>query len=218
VVVWAIIGPEKPQLTCDLALLLPHWRMTGGSTAARLKSLAIPAALVVAVILVIALGIQVRALRGEVAAERRRSVLTSAGQVVPPVWARTLGGDSVLLGEGPEGSRQVLFVFNTTCAICLETLPAWKRIQQALESVPGLSLLGWSQDPDSLTRAYVAGRSLAFPTIVTGVSSKYLRLYRVQGVPSSLVIDSDGNVLYGRPGALTRGAEDSLMTIARARH
>jgi hypothetical protein len=155
---------------------------------------------------------QVRALRGEVAAERRRSVLTSAGQVVPPVWARTLSGDSVLLGEGPEGTRQVLFVFNTTCAICLATLPAWKRVQDKLASVPGVSLVGWSQDAESLTREYLSEHGVTFPTVV-GVGHKYLTLYRVRGVPSTLVIDETGNVLYGRAGRLSPAAEDSIVTI-----
>ena len=51
---------------------------------------------------------------------------------------------------------------------------------------------------------------------MAGVPRKYLRLYRMQGVPSTLVVDADGNVLYGRPGVLTPLAEDSVVMFARA--
>jgi hypothetical protein len=174
-----------------------------------------PLALTAAVALVVVLSLQTRSLRDDVARERRRGVLTSAGQVVPPVWAGTIAGDSTLLGGGQPGTGQVLFVFNVSCAICLQTLPAWRRILTALSSEPGLSLIGWSHDPDSITRAYVTRHALSFPSVVVGVSRKYIRLYHVQAVPSTLVLDAAGNVLFGRPGALTRMAEDSLIAIAR---
>jgi hypothetical protein len=187
--------------------------MTGNPVLQRVRALVVPAALVAACVLVILLGMEVRSLRRDLRAERRRSLLPAAGQVVPPVWGRTILGDSLLLGEGAPGSRQVLFVFNTTCPICVETLPGWGSVAQRLASVSHVSVVGWSQDPDSATAAYLAAHGLGIRT-VTEVPQKYLRLYHALGVPTTLVLDEDGNVLYGRPGILTAVAEDSVVQVA----
>jgi hypothetical protein len=188
--------------------------MTGKPLASWLRVLVLQAGLIAACVLVILLEMNVRSLREELRAERARSLLPAAGQVVPPVWAHTLSGDSLRLGEGPPGSRQVLFVFNTTCPICVEALPGWGSVAQRLASASHVSVLGWSQDSDTATAAYLAAHGLAL-RVVTGVPQTYLRLYRALGVPTTLVLDEIGNVLYGRPGILTAAAEDSIVWAAR---
>jgi hypothetical protein len=61
--------------------------------------------------------VQVRAARAELQAENRKAIIPATGQVVPAVRARTLAGDSVLLGEGAAGTPQVLFIVNTRCEL-----------------------------------------------------------------------------------------------------
>jgi len=187
--------------------------MARGLVLPQSRALVLPATLLAACMLVVVLGMQVRSLRDDLTVQRQRAVLPAAGQVVPPVRARTLAGDSILLGEGTPGSRQVLFVFNTTCPMCVETLPNWTRIAARLAAAPQVSVVAWSQDPDSATAAYLATHGLSLRTVV-GVPKKYLALYRVLGVPATLVVDEDGDVLYGRPGTLTTAAEDSVVRAA----
>jgi len=125
--------------------------MTGDPIPVRLRTLALPGALLAAAALVVVLGIQVRAARAELQAEKRKAILPATGQVVPAVRARTLDGDSVLLGEGEPGTSQVLFIFNTRCGICVATLPSWERVHARLGGAAAATVLGWSQDADSLT-------------------------------------------------------------------
>jgi len=131
------------------------------------------------------------------------------------VRGRTLGGDSVLLGEGAPGTHQVLFIFNTRCGICVGTLPAWTRVYARLTGETGVAVLGWSQDADSLTQRYVEQHQLGFPVVV-GLALKYLKLYHGWAVPATLVVDHEGTVVYGRPGILSAAAEDSVVGAALA--
>ena len=169
--------------------------------------------LLAAVALVVVLSLQVRALRAELVEARRRALFPRAGEIVPPFDAVTLDGTAVRVGEGPDGARQLLLAFNTTCPICLETLPAWRRLDSLVGDAPGLTVLGWSQHPDSLTRPYVQDHGLRFPVTLPDV--RWLRPYKVEGVPNTLVIGHDGRVLYARSGALTRTAVDSAVAAAR---
>jgi hypothetical protein len=188
--------------------------MTGNPLPVRLRGLVLPGALLAAAALVVVLGIELRAARAELQAEKRKAMFPDSGQVVPAVHARTLNGDSVLLGEGAPGTRQVLFIFNTTCSICVSALPGWERVSGALAGDAAVSVLAWSQDVDSLTQAYVERHRLPF-RVVVGLPVKYLALYRGLGVPTTLVLDADGMVIYGRSGVLSRGAEDSAVMYAR---
>jgi peroxiredoxin len=190
------------------------WTMNGAGWLERVRRLVAPGAMVMAAGLVVVLGLQVRALRRQVLVERRKPLLPAAGQVVPPVRTTTLAGDSVLLGEGAPGTRQVLFVFNTSCGVCVKTLPAWQRVAAQLAGDSAVALVGWSQDPDSLTVPSVAAHGLPFP-VVAGLPYKYLKLYHAWGVPATLVVDAEGSVLYGRPGILTAVAGDSVVAAAR---
>jgi len=189
--------------------------MIGEPLPVRLRRLLLPGALLVAAALAVVLGIQVRAARGELQAEKRKAILPQAGQVVPAVRGRTLDGDSVLLGEGAPGTHQVLLIFNTRCGVCVATLPSWQRVHSRLEGRAGVSVLGWSQDADSLTQEYVQQHQLAFPVVV-GLPLRYLKLYHGWAVPATLVVDYEGTVLYGRPGILSAAAEDSVVSAALA--
>lgn len=88
--------------------------MTDGPLPVRLRALVLPGALLAAAALVVVLGVQVRAARAELQAEKRKTILPATGQVVPAIRGRILDGDSVLLGEGSPGTHQVFFIFNTS--------------------------------------------------------------------------------------------------------
>jgi hypothetical protein len=170
-------------------------------------------ALVVAVALVVVLARQVRSLRVGLAESQRRYLFPRAGDVVPPFDATSLDGATVRVGEGPPGSRQLLIVFNTTCPICLETADEWRRLDSLVRGVPHLTVLGWSQHVDSLTRPYVEQQGFEFRVIVPDL--RWLRPYKLEGVPNTLVVGDDGRVLYARSGALTAAALDSAAVVAR---
>ncbi|HEX9632041.1 MAG TPA: TlpA disulfide reductase family protein [Gemmatimonadales bacterium] len=173
------------------------------------RRFALPLALAVAAVLVVALARQNRALLIEARHLRGQQRLPHAGDVVPPVRARGLDGDTVLLGGGPT-TAQALFVFTTTCPYCAETLPAWKRIAARLENSPTVVSYGVSLDPDSVTAAYASLHQLPFP-VVRFPTARAAAWYRAIGAPLTLLVDSTGEVLYARAGVLSPGAVDSLF-------
>lgn len=128
--------------------------------------------------------------------------------------ARTLLGDMVTVGRSDEKLTQVLVVFNTTCQFCMQTLPLWQSVYDSLES-QGVSFLGLSHDPDSLTRAYALTHELRFP-VVTFPELKLISLYRASRVPLTMVLDDRGVVLYEHVGVLTNSSLDSLHAVVRA--
>lgn len=188
--------------------------MNERSRRTRLRRLILPATLLAASGLVVVLGWQVRSLRFELRTARLREVLPHAGLVVPPLHATTMSGDPVLLGEGPSGMRQVLLVFNTACSICIETLPAWIELVQQLSSVPQVQIIGWSQDPDSVTGEYVRLHRLPF-AVVAGSPRKYFTMYHAEAVPLTVVVAGTGRVLYVASGLLDSWEADSVVAAAR---
>jgi peroxiredoxin len=157
-------------------------------------------------------------LREELRTLRRRGERPYPGLVVPTFGAVSLAGDSVTIGEGAPGVRQVLFIFNTTCGFCRETLPYWSSIAAELrtEEPREVGAYGISVDSEAETRRYVREEGLSFP-VVRFPEAKLVRLYRAEGVPRTLVLDHEGGVLYARAGSFgSQGVVDSIIAAARA--
>jgi peroxiredoxin len=175
------------------------------------------AALAAACLLVLLLGFQNRALRRDVRHLRFRDGILHEGLVVPAFRAATLAGDSVMIGGSESGGRQVLFVFNTTCPYCLRSLPGWRTIAARLASAdrPRITVVGVTLDSLEPTRRYVAAHQLGFP-VVRFPNARTAGIYRATGVPITVVLDHEGNVLYGHGGPVVPGpVMDSVLSGAR---
>ena len=160
------------------------------------------------------LAIQKRQLRGE-AEELRRTVrrqvdFPHVGMVVPAFYGATLEGDWVRIGVAAPGTRQVLFMLDARCGNCLVTLPAWSRMAEAVgrEDV-SVEVYGLSLDPAPETRAYVEEHGLRFPVVLFD-DERYRELYRVRGIPITLVVDDIGAVEYVRLGSIFGEWADSV--------
>jgi peroxiredoxin len=176
-----------------------------------------PAALVAALVLVAVLASKNQSLQREVRRLRVQDKTPHAGVVVPAFRAATLNGDSVTVGEMSDGGRQVLFYFTSTCPYCIQTLPAWKTIASEVRTRDRdvAAVFGISLDSMDATTRYAAVHALPFP-VLRFPDAKTAALYRAVGVPITVVLDHDGNVLYGRAGALTeRAAIDSVLAAVR---
>ena len=170
------------------------------------------------------LAIQKRQLRVEAEALRqtvRREVdFPHVGMVVPAFDGVTLEGDGVRIGVAAPGTRQVLFMLDTRCGNCLVTLPAWNRMAEAVgRDVASVEVYGLSLDPAPETRAYAEEHRLRFP-VVLFEDERYRELYRVRGVPITLVVDEIGAVEYVRLGSIlgewADPVVDSVVTAAVA--
>src|SRR5690606_26990496 len=104
---------------------------------------------------------------------------------------------------------QVLFVFNTRCPYCRRSIPEWNRLAGLAAARPDLHVYGISLDPDSATRAYVRDHAVAFP-VTRFPEPKLVELYRVTGVPLTLVLDAEGRVLEAFRGLVGPAVADSI--------
>lgn len=176
--------------------------------------LAVWLALIAASALVVVLANQNRLLRKQIMRLKVQDQTLHAGLVVPPFHAVTLAGDSITIGQAPTGSRQVLFVFTTTCGFCLQAIPAWSAIARRASALrsPRTAVYGISLDPESATTAYASAHSLRYP-VLRFPDEKTAALYRARAVPVTAALDGDGNVLYGRAGVPSAGAVDTLFSV-----
>lgn len=181
----------------------------------RLARWLVPAALVAALALVVVLARQNQALAAQNTKLRKQATQPVAGLALPTFRTATLAGDSVTVGERADGGRQVLFVFTTTCPYCRASIPAWKRIAAAADSMAAplpASAFGVVLDTsDDAARRYIAEHALPY-RVVKFPSRKVGAMYRVRSVPATLVLDAEGRVLYSKIGVLTDPAVvDSVL-------
>ncbi len=183
-----------------------------------LRRILFPAVLGVACLLVLVLSIQLQQLRDRLDRVVRRATRPHAGMYVPTVRVAQLDGDSVTVGEAGPRERQLLLVFTTTCPYCRTSLPAWKQLAttaQATADSGRVLVYGVSLDSAEATRIYRDAHALPFPTV--RFTSKLPDLYRFWSVPTIVLLDETGRILYARQGVLTSGpAIDSVLAALHA--
>lgn len=173
-------------------------------------------ALVAALVLVIVLARQNADLVRRVALLERRAFEPYPGLQVPTVTATTLDGTALTLGEREDGARQLLLVFTTTCPYCKASLPSWRQIAAAADTLtqPRPLVAGIVLDSGDAA-AYGRAHSLQFP-IARFPSRKVQSMYRVRSVPAVVLLDGAGQVIYARTGVLeSRVAVDSVLAALR---
>lgn len=158
------------------------------------------AALALATALVAALAWQVMRLREDQRWLADRVSQPYVGMFVPQVAATALDGRTVSLGQ-PQGRRQVLFFFTTTCPHCRASLPQLKLAARALRERGDVELIGVAFASPAQAAAYAREHALDFP-LVARDDRRIAALFRARRVPSLLVIDGDGLVRYRHVGAL----------------
>ena len=174
-------------------------------------------ALTAAAALVVVLSLKVRDLNDRYSKLREFAYRPHAGMFVPTFQTSTLEGAPVTVGESPGAGRQVLFVFTTTCPYCQSTLPAWREIDAALDTVRSVpvAVYGISLDSVPVTRGYAARNRLPFP-VVRFPQDKLASIYRAGTVPLTVVLDEEGRVIHSRLGELKgRPAIDSVLAMVR---
>jgi peroxiredoxin len=163
-------------------------------------------------LMVVVLTLRVRDLTDEVRHLRFERNLPQVGDVVPALRAPLLGGDSVDLARSALGRRQVWFVFNTTCPICGASLPEWNAAFDQLRPDSTVVILGVSLDSATATRAYAETNAVPFPVAILN-DGRDPAMYRIPGVPLTMVFDAMGRIRLVRPGRFTGAGRDSLVSF-----
>lgn len=181
-------------------------------------------ALAAAAVLVVVLGQQKRDLITQVEETqlqlRRATTEPSRGMYMPAFQAQPVeGGAPATIGELPSEGRQVLLMYTTTCPFCLSSIPAWKQITTAVDTMTSIRATVWGVSLDSVdaTRQYISKHALPYST-VRFPSDKVAAMYRAGTVPVTLVLDESGRTIYSRTGELKEKiAIDSVISAIRWR-
>lgn len=180
-------------------------------------------ALAAAAVLVVVLGQQKRALITQVEETqlqlRKATTEPVRGMYMPAFQAPTVEGGSATIGELPAEGRQVLLMYTTTCQFCLSSIPAWKQVTAAVDTMTRMraTVYGVSLDSVNVTRQYVAKHGLPYET-VRFPSDRVAAMYRAGTVPVTLVLDEQGRTMYSRTGELKdKAAIDSVIAAIQWR-
>lgn len=180
-------------------------------------------ALAAAALLVVVLGQQKRNLIEKVEttelALRRAATEPMRGMYMPAFQAQTLEGGAATIGELPAEGRQVLLMYTTSCPYCLSSIPAWKQLTSAVDTMKSIraEVYGVSLDSVDLTRQYITRHGLPYPTL-RFPNEKVAAMYRSGTVPVTLVLDENGRTIYSRTGELKEKiAIDSVIAAIQWR-
>lgn len=136
----------------------------------------------------------------EIASDGSASV-GRVGEPAPAFTARTLDGSTASLEEF-RGRVVVVNFWATWCGPCRVEMPEFERYQAQMGGQ--VAILGVNlQEPPSLIEPFVRQYGLTFP-ILLDESGTIASLYRVTGLPMSVILDRSGIVRERVIGAMTQ--------------
>ncbi|MBU2886299.1 TlpA family protein disulfide reductase [Gilvimarinus agarilyticus] len=136
----------------------------------------------------------------------------AANDVAPDFTLKSNGGENLRLEE-QRGNVVMLNFWATWCAPCRKEMPVLEQIHQRY-SAAGFVLWGVNVEQDSAAAAAMAkDLGVSFP-IVFDPESKASQAYGIDAMPTTILIDRDGNIRYKHRG-LPKGYEEKYRTQVR---
>ena len=100
------------------------------------------------------------------------------------------------------------------CGPCRKEMPILEQLNRQYRN-KGVTLLGVNVEPDSAAATdWLKATPVSFP-ILFDVDSKVSKLYQVEGMPNTVILDRKGNVRYIHRG-YQPGAENEYLDQIRA--
>jgi len=131
---------------------------------------------------------------------------TSVGSPAPDFTLRVLDGPNLRLQE-QRGKVVLVNFWATWCGPCRKEMPHLNRIADKYRA-SGLVMLGINVDDDVRNAAELASKlGVKFPVLLD-TDKKVSKLYDLNSMPSTLVIDRNGRVRY-----LHRGYQDGYEDL-----
>jgi thiol-disulfide isomerase/thioredoxin len=136
------------------------------------------------------------------------------GRYAPPFSLETLDGDRISLAD-LHGKITLLDFWATWCAPCVASVPSLKKIAAQMAEEP-FSLISVSGDRNGAqVRDFVASHGVTWPQCWDGNGSVQGQ-FRVRGLPTFLLLDSDGRILFSKTGWGSRAEGELLSEIRKA--
>ena len=129
------------------------------------------------------------------------NVSLAASEVAPDFTLKNMAGEDVKLTELLEDGPVVMDFWATWCKPCIKGFPQLQEIFDSYRSC-GLKVLAVSIDgPKSTSRvgSFIKSKGYSFEVLLDS-SQKVARKYHVSSVPRTVLIDTDGTIVYSVTG------------------
>ena len=141
-----------------------------------------------------------------------QAAMPAIGSAAPDFTLKSSTGRNLKLSEH-RGEVVMINFWATWCGPCRQEMPLLNRIHEKYRKA-GLTLLGVNIDDNSANAlAMVKKLGVTFP-VLFDAEKRISRLYDVDGMPSTLLIDRDGKVRYIHRG-YRAGYEERYETQVR---
>ena len=172
---------------------------------------------IILVVLVLAMGVEIlllvqenRELRLALKVPREPLKVLNPKEKVPPLTGIDLTGKEVKV-EYPSSKKTVLLWFSSDCSSCEDNLEFWRQIYQKRNSEM-LRFFGVTTSEVDKTEEFVKKFQLEFPVLVLSDFS-LLEKYRVEVIPQTMLIDSNGVVQKVWPGTLSENHKKEIEAM-----
>ena len=116
----------------------------------------------------------------------------------PNFTLKSLSGKNMKLSE-LSGNVVLINFWASWCGPCLQEMPLLNKIHKKYEPL-GFTVLGVNvEENSSNARAFLADRGVDFP-ILLDTANKVSKLYDVVAMPTTVVVDRDGNMRFLHKG------------------
>jgi peroxiredoxin len=124
-----------------------------------------------------------------------------AGDRLRPLSLLSSSGDQRVLFSGPDSNAFLLFIFDTSCPHCENSLPVWNQVA-GLWPVQGIEILGISLDDTGRTRIYLDRHDIRFP-VASILDEDYIERHGIHGVPATVLVTGGATVARAWSGEIT---------------
>jgi thiol-disulfide isomerase/thioredoxin len=139
--------------------------------------------------------------------------LIRAGAPAPQFQLNSNSGKPLSLAD-LKGRIVLVNFWASWCGPCRKEMPLLEQLNRQYRS-KGVTLVGVNVEPDSAAATdWLKATPVSFP-ILFDVDSKVSKLYQVEGMPNTVILDRKGNVRYIHRG-YSAGAENEYLDQIRA--
>lgn len=131
------------------------------------------------------------------------------GDTISSFTGERYDGHRMVVDPRNVGTKQLLFVYTTTCGACQGNMPNWEKLFSEI-AMKKLSILGLCADSVSEMNRFCIANAVTFPTISIWEDSTFRRGFQL--FPQTILLDSIGTVLKVWPGTLSRDKINDIVS------